>query len=276
MWGLRILLGLLLSSIAITGLSWRTAAYAHRDGCHRWHSCPSDSGAYSCGDSGYACRYPTYPESQRGLVRDPTYEDYGYTDRTPADRDYGYSDACPLGCAPNEAIDDVDTGAGGEDDSADSPTWTNPNETTSESVSQPGITGAPDEPSSRRRVETTRDVSDISSTAGQETAQRQAESSDLWLLGILAALVVIGGPGLVAVLSGRQSTGTTSSSLSPPQQATHATPTNMKWPADSTWHGHRPTTTHKRGSRTAAMTLPGECVHGIGNPAWCADCQGLP
>lgn len=28
-------------------------AEAHRDGCHRWHSCPSDSGSYVCGDLGY-------------------------------------------------------------------------------------------------------------------------------------------------------------------------------------------------------------------------------
>ena len=28
-------------------------SYAHRDGCHRWHSCPSDSGSYACGDLGY-------------------------------------------------------------------------------------------------------------------------------------------------------------------------------------------------------------------------------
>lgn len=27
--------------------------FAHRDGCHRWHSCPSDSGSYTCGDLGY-------------------------------------------------------------------------------------------------------------------------------------------------------------------------------------------------------------------------------
>lgn len=27
-------------------------AQAHRDGCHRWHSCPSDSGSYVCGDLG--------------------------------------------------------------------------------------------------------------------------------------------------------------------------------------------------------------------------------
>ncbi len=26
---------------------------AHRSGCHRWHSCPSDRGTYTCGDLGY-------------------------------------------------------------------------------------------------------------------------------------------------------------------------------------------------------------------------------
>ena len=29
---------------------------AHRSGCHRWHSCPSDSGSYTCGDLGH-CSY---------------------------------------------------------------------------------------------------------------------------------------------------------------------------------------------------------------------------
>ena len=37
--------------------------FAHQSGCHRWHSCPSDSGSYTCGDAGYSCRYPTYPKS---------------------------------------------------------------------------------------------------------------------------------------------------------------------------------------------------------------------
>jgi len=36
-------------------------ASAHRSGCHRWHSCPSDTGSYVCGDLGYPCQYPTYP-----------------------------------------------------------------------------------------------------------------------------------------------------------------------------------------------------------------------
>ncbi|MDO8452823.1 MAG: hypothetical protein Q7S79_03675 [bacterium] len=37
--------------------------FAHRSGCHRWHSCPSDTGSYICGDLGYTCKYPTYPKS---------------------------------------------------------------------------------------------------------------------------------------------------------------------------------------------------------------------
>src|SRR6266487_3479708 len=27
--------------------------FAHQSGCHRWHSCPSDTGSYNCGDLGY-------------------------------------------------------------------------------------------------------------------------------------------------------------------------------------------------------------------------------
>ncbi len=33
---------------------------AHQSGCHRWHSCPSDSGSYTCGDLGYTSGCPTY------------------------------------------------------------------------------------------------------------------------------------------------------------------------------------------------------------------------
>ncbi|MFF3605692.1 hypothetical protein [Streptomyces sp. NPDC002463] len=39
-------------ALAMTWGSTAPAA-AHRDGCHRWHSCPSDSGSYVCGDLGY-------------------------------------------------------------------------------------------------------------------------------------------------------------------------------------------------------------------------------
>lgn len=46
-------------------------ALAHRSGCHRWHSCPSDSGSYSCGDAGKPCSYPTYPASG-GVIYPPS------------------------------------------------------------------------------------------------------------------------------------------------------------------------------------------------------------
>ncbi len=37
-------------------LSFAQSANAHRSGCHRWHSCPSDRGTYTCGDTGH-CNY---------------------------------------------------------------------------------------------------------------------------------------------------------------------------------------------------------------------------
>lgn len=42
---------------SIAGLS--NESYAHRDGCHRWHSCPSDTGSYVCGDLGIDTYCPT-------------------------------------------------------------------------------------------------------------------------------------------------------------------------------------------------------------------------
>ncbi len=47
-WWLALLLTLLLVSPTL----------AHRSGCHRWHSCPSDRGTYVCGDLGYCSGCP--------------------------------------------------------------------------------------------------------------------------------------------------------------------------------------------------------------------------
>ncbi len=33
-------------------------ADAHQNGCHRWHSCPSDTGSYTCGNTGYCSQCP--------------------------------------------------------------------------------------------------------------------------------------------------------------------------------------------------------------------------
>lgn len=54
---------LFVSFVILISLSVAFPADAHRSGCHRWHSCPSDSGSYSCGDAGHPCSYPTYPAS---------------------------------------------------------------------------------------------------------------------------------------------------------------------------------------------------------------------
>jgi len=42
-----------------------SVAEAHQSGCHRWHSCPSDTGSYVCGDLGYECQYPSSPSPVR-------------------------------------------------------------------------------------------------------------------------------------------------------------------------------------------------------------------
>ncbi|MEK7519715.1 MAG: hypothetical protein AAB581_00510 [Patescibacteria group bacterium] len=53
----------LILSWALLFLAMPIFVSAHRSGCHRWHSCPSDTGSYVCGDLGHPCTYPTYPKS---------------------------------------------------------------------------------------------------------------------------------------------------------------------------------------------------------------------
>ncbi|MFD6533441.1 hypothetical protein [Streptomyces sp. NPDC060184] len=57
----------LLVAAVVLGVGASPAA-AHRDGCHRWHSCPSDTGSYVCGDLGYfsECGYSSLPGSGTG------------------------------------------------------------------------------------------------------------------------------------------------------------------------------------------------------------------
>lgn len=43
----------LIVSVLLTSPMIVLDSSGHRDGCHRWHSCPSDSGSYVCGDLGY-------------------------------------------------------------------------------------------------------------------------------------------------------------------------------------------------------------------------------
>ena len=41
--------------------------FAHQSGCHRWHSCPSDSGSYTCGDLGYCSGCPNNSYCKAGV-----------------------------------------------------------------------------------------------------------------------------------------------------------------------------------------------------------------
>lgn len=44
-------------------------ADAHRSGCHRWHSCPSDRGTYTCGDTGHCSQCPDNEYCKSGQPR---------------------------------------------------------------------------------------------------------------------------------------------------------------------------------------------------------------
>ncbi|MCH7499238.1 MAG: hypothetical protein IH886_04410 [Nitrospinae bacterium] len=46
-----------------------TTADAHRSGCHRWHSCPSDRGTYICGDTGHCSQCPDNQYCEGGRPR---------------------------------------------------------------------------------------------------------------------------------------------------------------------------------------------------------------
>lgn len=48
--------------------------YAHQSGCHRWHSCPSDSGSYTCGDKGYCSECPDNQYCKAGKPRSESSE----------------------------------------------------------------------------------------------------------------------------------------------------------------------------------------------------------
>jgi endonuclease YncB( thermonuclease family) len=58
-------------SILVLALPLFGAAYAHIDGCHIWHSCPSDTGSYQCGDKGYCTECPdnNYCKAQKPISK---------------------------------------------------------------------------------------------------------------------------------------------------------------------------------------------------------------
>jgi hypothetical protein len=50
-------------------------AQGHRSGCHRWHSCPSDTGSYTCGDLGKCSGCPNNQYCQAGQAKGRSTQD---------------------------------------------------------------------------------------------------------------------------------------------------------------------------------------------------------
>jgi hypothetical protein len=80
----RVLLAtvLLLAVITASLVGVSNPVSAHQSGCHRWHSCPSDSGSYTCGDTGYYSQCggstyvtPTLNYHSQGLTNGKTHAD---------------------------------------------------------------------------------------------------------------------------------------------------------------------------------------------------------
>jgi hypothetical protein len=63
--------GLLVAALALASLAVVPAADAHRSGCHRWHSCPSDHATYKW--RGMWCVSPASGESRQGYPRRVVY-----------------------------------------------------------------------------------------------------------------------------------------------------------------------------------------------------------
>jgi hypothetical protein len=53
-----LMLLVLICTLGLSLLAWGTWGEAHQNGCHRWHSCPSDTGSYVCGNLGYCSGCP--------------------------------------------------------------------------------------------------------------------------------------------------------------------------------------------------------------------------
>lgn len=76
MTGRRLRLIVLVLAMLVVPFGFSVSASAHRSGCHRWHSCPSDSGSYVCGDLGYTSGCGTQTYTPPATTYTPTVQAY--------------------------------------------------------------------------------------------------------------------------------------------------------------------------------------------------------
>ena len=68
--------------IVILLLAGTDSAFAHKNGCHSKHSCPSDSGSYTCGDKGYCSQCSDNNYCKAGQPRSSGSSDSSSSDKT--------------------------------------------------------------------------------------------------------------------------------------------------------------------------------------------------
>ncbi len=66
----------IIASVSFVVILSEQDSFAHRDGCHSKHSCPSDTGSYTCGDKGYCseCSDNQYCKAGQPRTSEPVYE----------------------------------------------------------------------------------------------------------------------------------------------------------------------------------------------------------
>lgn len=81
---------------------------AHRSGCHRYHSCPSDTGSYVCGDLGYDSQCPKKQEKSSSKSNEPQHSTKSKTKTTSCPKGY-HKESPNNSCLPNEVKKNLDT-----------------------------------------------------------------------------------------------------------------------------------------------------------------------
>ena len=59
----------ILIGIARVWTATAAVVFPHRSGCHSWHSCPSDTAKYVCGDLGHCSECPDNAYCEEGQTR---------------------------------------------------------------------------------------------------------------------------------------------------------------------------------------------------------------
>lgn len=101
---------LAVSSVALV-LALLAPAQAHRSGCHRWHTCPSDTGSYTMGSPVTGSSSSTRPRTSSGgsSTTSSSYamSDYGMTNTNVNLRSQPNSDAAILATIKKDTMVEI-------------------------------------------------------------------------------------------------------------------------------------------------------------------------